>query len=114
MPKKNNHRDTEDTEVAQRNSLRMRLFVQSQYYSHYANNLQGGSSAMRKMGRYCKAYPIQRFQEFSGWKENAENVRKETKQVDGKETEVVREFTDADYLYLQEDFTVTDGIFLEE
>jgi len=69
---------------------------------------------MRKMGRYCKAYPIQRFQEFSGWKENAENVRKETKQVDGKETEVVREFTDADYLYLQEDFTVTDGIFLEE
>ena len=69
---------------------------------------------MRKMGRYCKAYPIQRFQEFSGWKENAESVRKETKQVDGKETEVVREFTDADYLYLQEDFTVTDGIFLEE
>lgn len=69
---------------------------------------------MRKMGRYCKAYPIQRFREFSGWIEIAENARKETKQVDGKEIEVIRELTDADYLYLQEDFTVTDGIFLEE
>jgi len=69
---------------------------------------------MRKMGRYCKAYPIQRFREYSGWKENAENASRETKQIDGKETEVVRELTDADYLYLQEDFTVTDGIFLEE
>ena len=69
---------------------------------------------MRKMGRYCKAYPIQRFREFPGWKENAENARKETKQVDGNEIEAVRELTDNDYLYLQEDFTVTDGIFLEE
>jgi len=69
---------------------------------------------MRKMGRYCKAYPIQRFREFSGWKENAENAAKETKQVDGNEIEAVRELTDTDYLYLQEDFTVTDGIFLEE
>src|SRR5437762_13333028 len=31
MPRKNNHRDTEDTEVAQRNSPRMRLFGQSQF-----------------------------------------------------------------------------------
>jgi hypothetical protein len=69
---------------------------------------------MRKMGKYCKAYPIQRFRQFSAWKENAENIRKETKQVDGKESEAGRELTDADYLYLQEDFTVTDGIFLEE
>lgn len=69
---------------------------------------------MRKMGQYCKAYPIQRFREFPNWKENAENARKETKEVEGKETEVARELTDADYLYLQEDFTVTDSIFLEE
>jgi len=69
---------------------------------------------MRKMGSYCKVYPIQKFREFSGWKENAENARKETKQVDGNEIETVRELTDTDYLYLQEDFTVTDGIFLEE
>ena len=69
---------------------------------------------MRKMGKFCKAYPIQRFREFSGWKENAANARKETKQIDGKETEVVKELTDDDYLYLQEDFTVTDSIFLAE
>jgi hypothetical protein len=69
---------------------------------------------MRKMGRYCKAYPIQKLREFPGWSENAANARKEKKQEDGKEVEVARELTDADHLYLQEDYTVTDGIFMEE
>ena len=68
----------------------------------------------KKMGRYCKAYPITRFREFSGWTEAAENARKEKQLVDGKEIEAVRTLTDADHLYLQEDLTVTDGVFLEE
>jgi hypothetical protein len=69
---------------------------------------------MAKMGKYCKAYPINRFREFSGWIENTENVRKEKQQVNGTETEVLRELTDKDHLYLQENFVVTDGIFLDE
>jgi hypothetical protein len=69
---------------------------------------------MAKMGRYCKAYPVARLREFSGWTENAENARKEKKLVDGKEVEVTGELTDDSFLYLQEDYTVTDGIFLDE
>jgi hypothetical protein len=67
---------------------------------------------MAQMGSYCKAYPIERFREFSGWSENSENARKETQQVDGREVEAPREIND--FLYLQEDYRVTDGIFLDE
>jgi hypothetical protein len=68
----------------------------------------------KKMGRYCKAYPITRFREFNGWTEAAENTRKEKQTVDDKEVEAPRILADADHLYLQEDYTVTDGVFLEE
>jgi hypothetical protein len=69
---------------------------------------------MAKMGRYCKAYPITRLREFSGWTEDAQNARPEKKGLDGKEVEVARELTDDSFLYVQEDFTVTDGVFLDE
>jgi hypothetical protein len=69
---------------------------------------------MAKMGRYCKAYPIGRFRQFSGWMEDRQNTRVEKSEIDGREPEVRRQLTDDDYLYLQEDYTVTDGIFLEE
>jgi hypothetical protein len=64
-----------------------------------------------EMGKYCKAYLAQRFREYPGWKENKENVRKDKKEVDGKEVEVERELTDDSILYLQENYIVTDGIF---
>lgn len=67
---------------------------------------------MATMGRYCKAYPITRFRKYKGWSEKAENVRKEKKPVDGEELEVERELTDKDFLYLQENYVVTDGIFI--
>jgi hypothetical protein len=66
------------------------------------------------MGKYCKAYPIPRFREYQGWSEKAENVRKEKKVVDGKEVEVARQLTEKDHLYLQENYVVTDGIFIDE
>jgi hypothetical protein len=69
---------------------------------------------MAKMGKYCKAYPIDRFREFAGWTENAENLRKEKQQIDGQEVNAPRTLTDTDFLYLQENYTVTDGIFLDE
>lgn len=61
---------------------------------------------MNKMGKYCKAYMIPRFREFSGWTESSENARKENGSP--------RQLTDDDFLYLQENFVVTDGIFLDE
>jgi len=61
---------------------------------------------MSKMGKYCKAYMIPRFREFSGWTEDSQNAR--------KENDAPRQLTDADFLYLQENFVVTDGVFLDE
>jgi hypothetical protein len=72
---------------------------------------------MRKTGKYCKAYQVKRFREFDGWTENTERLR-ERKEIiegiEGKEAAVVRSLSDDDILYIQEDFTVTDGIFLNE
>jgi hypothetical protein len=69
---------------------------------------------MAKMGRYCKAYPINRLREFNGWSENLQNLRKVKEEVDGAEIEVPRELAENDFFYLQENFTVTDGIFLDQ
>jgi hypothetical protein len=69
---------------------------------------------MGKMGKYCKAYPITRFREYAGWKEKTENLKKEKKIINGKEVEVERQLTEKDHLYLQENYFVTDGIFIDE
>lgn len=69
---------------------------------------------MAQMGRYCKAYPLARLREFSGWAENSQNTRRVKRQLDGVEVEAPRELTDNDHLYLQENYTVTDGVFLDE
>jgi hypothetical protein len=59
-----------------------------------------------RMGNYCKAYMVPRFREFSGWAEIPENAR--------KENGAPRQLTDSDFLYLQENFIVTDGVFMDE
>lgn len=69
---------------------------------------------MATMGKYCKAYLLKKLREFSQWSERVENVRKEKKEVDKTEVEVARELTDNDILYLQENYVVTDGIFIDE
>lgn len=69
---------------------------------------------MPTMGRYCKAYPISMLREFAGWTETEQNARREKRLMEGQEIEVTRELTDDAYLYLQEDYTVTDGIFNDE
>lgn len=51
---------------------------------------------MPEMGRYLKAYPVERFREFPQW------------------TLLAREPADRPYLYLQENYTVTSNIFLNE
>ena len=61
---------------------------------------------MTRIGKYCKAYMIPSFREFSGWTEISENARKENNSP--------RQLTDSDFLYLQENFVVTDGIFMDE
>jgi hypothetical protein len=69
---------------------------------------------MSTLGKYCKAYPLRQFREFPGWSEDAHNARKIRVEIDGETQEVNRPLVDTDYLYLQENFTVTDGIFVDE
>jgi hypothetical protein len=69
---------------------------------------------MPKMGKYCKAYPIERFREFGAWSENLENLRREKREFDGKEAESQRAAREKDHFFLQETFVVTDGIFMDE
>src|SRR3954453_818537 len=69
---------------------------------------------MAEMGKYCKAYLAKQFRAYPGWSENAANVRKEKKEVDGKEVEVDRALDDESILYLQENYVVTDGIFKDQ
>ena len=64
---------------------------------------------MRKMGMYCKAYPIERFEEFGGWPEDVDKIRRQQRAQDNTEADSL-----PDFLYLQENFTVTDDIFLDE
>ncbi|NJN14048.1 MAG: hypothetical protein HC836_32270 [Richelia sp. RM2_1_2] len=69
---------------------------------------------MAIMGKYCKAYLIKNLRQFEQWTENLENTRKEKQEIDGKEVEVKRVLTDDDFLYLQENYVVTDGIYKDE
>jgi len=69
---------------------------------------------MAKMGSYCKAYPIKRLRQFSGWSENLQNLRKEIKEVNGEAIPTTRELREDDFFYLQENLVVTDGVFIDE
>jgi hypothetical protein len=69
---------------------------------------------MSTMGKYCKAYPLPRLRAFAGWTENRSNARKVSQQVDGVAVETPREWSEDDFLYLQENYVVTDGCFLDE
>jgi hypothetical protein len=68
----------------------------------------------KNMGKYCKAYPIERLRGFAGWTENLENLRKEKREVNGQEVEMTRELGEGDFYYLQENYVVTDDIFIDE
>lgn len=68
---------------------------------------------MPNMGKFCKAYPISRLREYDKWEENSLNVRNE----DGPNVAGSggAEAPENDYyLFLQEDFTVTQSIYLDE
>ena len=69
---------------------------------------------MTKLGKYCRAFPLSQFRQFADWSEKSDNARRVTKEVNGEMVEVARELTDANYVYLHTDFTVTDGIFIDE
>ena len=69
---------------------------------------------MSVLGKYCRAYPLSQLRQFSGWVEKADGARKIKKEINGDIVEEARTLTDEDYVYLQMNYTVTDGIFVDE
>ena len=73
---------------------------------------------MTLIGRYCKAYPIKNFRQYEQWTENLENIsiekQKNNHSKDDSGLEIKRVLTDDDFLYLQENYVVTDGIFKDK
>lgn len=69
---------------------------------------------MPTMGRYCKAYPYSNFKEYSNWSVNRDNLRKAKEGQASGENEVQPDLIDSDILYLQENYVVTDGVFIDE
>ena len=69
---------------------------------------------MGKIGLYCKAYPIERFQEFSKWQEQAKAIPPLVNPESGQETAQAEEnILYGRFLFSQENFTVTQSIFLD-
>lgn len=67
---------------------------------------------MAVMGMYCKAYPLERFREFSGWTERPGSLTvPDTPTAEGAPAEAGKE---AEYLFLQENYVVTNGVFMDE
>jgi hypothetical protein len=69
---------------------------------------------MSIVGKYCRGFPLGKLRQFPGWTEKAEEARKIRMEVDGEIVEEARKLTDEDYVYLQMNYTVTDGIFVDE
>jgi hypothetical protein len=64
------------------------------------------------MGKYCKAFPLSEFRKFESWSEQIENLRKDEEPL--SESRAQGHLADDDYLFLQENFIVTDGVFQDE
>lgn len=69
---------------------------------------------MTILGKYCKGFPLRQLRQFPGWCEEGQNARTVIVEVDGEMVETPRELADGDYVYVQRNFTVTDGIFIDE
>lgn len=70
---------------------------------------------MSTLGAYCKAYYVLDLKKFPGWEKHARNIKKEMQESGADApSEAQRELRDDDYLFLQENLLVTDGIFKDE
>jgi hypothetical protein len=65
---------------------------------------------MKRMGLYCKAYTLSQLRQFAGWSENPQSL--ET--TGGDETPENKNLSNDDLVYLQENYVVTEDIFIDE
>lgn len=75
---------------------------------------------MKKMGKYCKAYPIETLKRFGGWTDSLElpsrtDVGGGEKQDNNEgDKDKKDELALRNYVFIQEDYTVTRDIFIDE
>ena len=69
---------------------------------------------MAKMGSYCKAYPIEKLREFTKWEQNAKLNLAGGGGAEGDDSEEESHPFKGRYLFLQDNFTVTEGVFIDE
>jgi hypothetical protein len=67
---------------------------------------------MKKTGKYCKAYLLGDLRAYPAWIEKTENARKTDE--NGKTLFHPRVLTDDSIVYVQENYTVTDDIYMDE
>jgi len=63
------------------------------------------------MSNYCAAYEAHRLRAYPGWSENTSDLRKEKKEVDGKDVEVEQPLTDDSILYLHDSYIVFQDVY---
>lgn len=63
---------------------------------------------MNRLGNYCKAYMIDDLRKFSGWNESAREAPAQGEAKTNGETDL------SNILFVQDNYTVTAGIFLDE
>ena len=63
---------------------------------------------MARMGTYCRAYHVRDLSAYPGWRPDTAQLRP------GADASPRTALDDEDLLYLQDDHTVTDGIFQDE
>jgi hypothetical protein len=66
---------------------------------------------MAKMGTYCKAYPAERLREFGEWPGATSPGFGEAVSAPGESNPAE---VQGDFLYVQENYVVTAGIFIDE
>ncbi|MGG6293703.1 hypothetical protein ACQ4M4_04705 [Leptolyngbya sp. AN02str] len=72
------------------------------------------ASEQKVMGKYCKAYLLKQLRQFDQWAEQVRSTRSDQQGLDEQTGAVSQEMTDDDILYLQENYVVTHGVFLNE
>jgi len=69
---------------------------------------------MKRIGMYCKAYTLSQLRQFAGWIENPQSLETKKVPADSDEIPENRILRDHDLVYLQENYVVTEDIFIDE
>lgn len=70
---------------------------------------------MSRIGRYCKAYHIAKLREFPSWAAGAKPITASDPPPDEDAEDGEPRFAERDdYVFLHDDYTVTQGIFMDD